>query len=397
MKYTMEVGIVPARHYMRVKCSIEGSIKHDYFLNENFRVLSASSNGADVAFLMDMKGSRPPFDEISRPISFDAKGDLQIVYEGYITDVIFDVNQIEEDTVELSSYSGWYPKPETAFAFDVTLALPEGYKIIANGRQTGAGRFVSVGEVTDIAIFASNAVERFAYASCGVRCEFLCPADMLPDIKNRADELTRVNALYTEMYGEPLSGSGAAEIISVFRPSGGWGYKRGNVSFVSAEWGRTEKRYHRDFHELAHGWWAIADVAKDDWINEGGAEYSAYIASKRLYGGDFVAQYIAERAELIRDSEDKTSIVDTKSDSPERHLNHYVKTTFMFMRAAELFGEARVTDILRDFYSAHRETRRAATADFLLPLSGDERAFFSECLFAEDWRALTRDWRLGSE
>lgn len=196
------------------------------------------------------------------------------------------------------------------------------------------------------------------------------------------------NRFFTEKFGGLSHRAGGTEIVSTFRPGGGWGYKRGNASFVSVEWGRKEKQYQGDFHELAHGWWSIANVQTDDWINEGGAEFSAFSATRRLYGEKYAAKKIAEYLEEIGKSDGKVSIVDTSADSPDRYVNHYFKTTVMYLGAEKRFGEERVFALLRKVFQRYRDARDAATEGFLSLCDSDMRPFFEQYLFADDWSKL---------
>ncbi len=389
LKYDLDVSIEPAKHYLHVKGRIEG-IDGALYLNENFTLLHTSSNGQNISCSMDREQPHPPFDMVSRPITFGTSNDtVEIEYEGVIAETIAEINQIDAHTVELASYSGWYPKPKilnTLFDFAVNLHLPKGYEIASNGRCMENGCIVSAAPSDDIVIFASDQVERFAYQSGNVRCTFLCPSDMLGPMEHRAKELVWANNFFTEKYGA-LDTDGGTEIVSVFRPSDGWGYKRGNASFVSSDWGRADCHYQGDFHELAHGWWGIANITKDDWINEGGAEFSAFSAARQLYGLEYAEKKYAEYLAEIEKVNCNVSIVDTDNLSEYRYLNHYIKTTVMFVNAQKNFGEEKVFGLLRDVFQQHKGNRSATTEGFL-SLCGDMRPFFEKYLFAADWKKL---------
>jgi len=393
MRYDLDVSIEPASHYLHVRGKIEGAGSNTYYLNENFTLLGAWSMGEKIGFTMDKNRPRPAFDSVSRPVFFDTENhEIEFEYEGTIQGIIVDVNQISEDIVELASYAGWYPKPgnpDAVFDFQVDLHLPEGYEIASNGKCMDGGRIVSTAKEFDIAVFASNRLERFTYEKDNVVCSFLCPSDMIPQMKQRAEDLLWANRFFTEKFGDLSDQAGGTEIVSTFRPGGGWGYKRGNVSFVSAKWGRKEKQYQGDFHELAHGWWSIADVTTaNDWINEGGAEFSAFSAARRLYGGEYAEKKIAEYLEEIDNSDGRISIVNTASDSEYRYLNHYFKTTVMYLNAEKVFGEERVFALLREVFRRYRDTCNATTECFLALCDSDMKLLFERYLFADDWSKL---------
>lgn len=392
MKYYLELRIEPENHFLHVSGKIEDAESSRFYLNENFTLLHAESEGSEIAVTMEKDQPHPAFDSVSRPIVFDtAATEISFEYEGFLPERIADVNQIDADVVELASYSGWYPKPkelDTLFDFEVELHLPAGYEIASNGRCEEDGRIVSTAREFDIVIFASRLVKRFTYEAGAVKCSFLCPPDLLPQMESRAEDILWANRFFTEKYGALSGQGGASEIVSVFRPNGGWGYKRGNASFVSAEWGRKEKQYQGDFHELAHGWWSIANVRTNDWINEGGAEFSAFSAARARYGEEYGKQQVKKYLEEIESSDSETSIVEVGPDSPDRYLNHYFKTTVMYLLAQKRFGEERLFGLLRQVFQTYQNTQEATTEGFLALCDAEMKPFFEECLFARDWKTL---------
>lgn len=240
----------------------------------------------------------------------------------------------------------------------------------------------------DIVLFASNKVKRVIFDEGVIKLIFLCPDEMLPNMSNRAKDIAKANSYFTEKYGEIQVQSAKKEIISVFRPRGGWGYKRGNATFMSYEFNKNETKYTGDFHELAHGWWGIANVIADDWINEGGAEFSAYSASKYIYGSKYAENLENNYIEQINKSDSKTSIIDTTSTSLDRYLNHYIKTAMMFINAAKCFGEDRVFSLLKVAYNKYAGKRSATTTGLLYLCEPDMKTYFEKLLFAKNWKEI---------
>jgi hypothetical protein len=154
---------------------------------------------------------------------------------------------------------------------------------------------------------------------------------------------------------------------------------------MSAEWGKNETQYKDDFHELAHGWWGIANVTTDDWINEGGAEFSAYAAAKHIYGEEYSRKCISDYIEAISKSTEKVSIVDTTASSPDRYVNHYQKTAIMFINAQKEFGNEKVFSLLKRVYQTFKGTKAATTERFLSICDADMRNFYEDYLFATGW------------
>ncbi|WMJ22472.1 hypothetical protein RBG61_10805 [Paludicola sp. MB14-C6] len=392
MKYFLEVYFEPIRHYIHVKGMIHNSVSNKFYLNENFTILNATSKCEKIAFHMNKEQPHPAFDKVSRPIIFDTENnEIEFEYEGTVPEIIADINQIDENIIELSSYSGWYPKPanfEVDFDFELNIKLPKGYEVVSNGKIVDYEHIISVQKETDIALFASNEVERYEYDESNVKCTFLCPSEMIEQLEQRAKDIIQANKIFVETFGNLDMKSGVTEIVSVFRPRGGWGYKRGNVTFLSAELGKKEKQYKYDYHELAHGWWKIANVTTDDWINEGGAEFSAYVAAKHIYGAPYAQKYISNCIEEITKSNDNVSIVDTDYQSQQRYLNHYIKPTIMHINAQKIFGDKRVFDLLKKVFTKYQNTQNATTYDFLSLCDDDMRIYYEKYLFANDWHQL---------
>ena len=139
---------------------------------------------------------------------------------------------------------------------------------------------------------------------------------------------------------------------------------------------------------MAHGWWGIADCSSNDWINEGGAEFSAFSAAKHIYGEEYADSVIQNYISQIKKSADEEAIVDSTPGSQYRYLNHYIKTTVMFVNACERFGENRVFDLLKELYEKFAATRNATTNEFLNLCKPDMRVFFEKLLFAKGWKEI---------
>lgn len=341
MKYHISARIEPIMHYIYVNCKLENKIGNTFFINENFKILNVKTKYGVIPYHIDRFAPHPPFDGVSRPITFDTdENNIEIEYEGVIPNVISDVNRIDEDIIELACYAGWYPKPadsDTLFSFDVQLELPSGYELASNGMIKEYSHIFSNELQSDIAIFASNKVSRVVINDNAIHMVFLCPEVLLPKISNQANDIAKANSIFTEKYGEIYHNSAKNEIVTVLRPSAGWGYKRGKTSFMPYEWGLNTTHYIMDFHELAHGWWSIA-------------------------------------------------IVETNSISNDRELNHYIKTTIMFITAQKRFGDDRVFDLLKTLYRKFAGTKYATTDAFLGLCDLDMREYFHELLYAKNWK-----------
>lgn len=412
MHYELQAVVRPSQQFLKVSGNLTGVEGQEgrFYLNENMEILSACAGGRKIGFWMDREGQRQPVDEVSRPVIFENDGEaFHFQYQGVLPEVMSEVNGIREGLVELAYYSGWYPKPVRMgklFTYTLDLAVPEDYEVAANGDMEEGHlseallpgekcvRIVSRGTVEDIAIFASNRVSRFHDCLEGLDITFLCPQEFAGSIEKRAGDIAKANRFYVEKYGALPGGSAGTQIVSVFRPGPGWAYKRNHVSFLSADQLREDSgQYRLDFHELAHGWWSVGDMERADWINEAGAEFSAFEAAKAIYGPDFSDPYEKECRQKIAEAGRVESIMASGFGSPYRSLNHYTKTTMMYILAARRFGEERMFDLLRRLYREFKDTKNAVTDDFLRLCDEDMRQFFVTALFAEDWEPLLAEKR----
>lgn len=91
---------------------------------------------------------------------------------------------------------------------------------------------------------------------------------------------------------------------------------------------------------------------------------------------------------MIKKSKEKVSIFGTDYKSPDRYINHYIKTTVMFIKAQKLFGDERVFGLLKKFFQTYKNTRNATTKDFLSLCDNEMKSFFEKYLYTDDWNKL---------
>ncbi|HML46849.1 MAG TPA: hypothetical protein PKE04_08885, partial [Clostridia bacterium] len=220
-----------------------------------------------------------------------------------------------------------------------------------------------------------------------MRIGIFCPVESLCRVSTMFVELKQGMLQLIDWFGLPL-GMQKPTLCNVWRPRGGWGYRRGHTSFMSHKW--VVEQFHGEFHEMAHSWWGVADVTAQDWINEGGAEFSSFLLCSRLYGKDCADALLASYWEHIEEAGTGFSIAETPPSSPDRYVNHYEKTTLMYLEACRRFGESEVIGLLRALYERHCASRDATTEGFLAlcreKLSPEAERFFRQCLYAKNWR-----------
>ncbi|MEJ2052271.1 MAG: hypothetical protein P8X42_00005, partial [Calditrichaceae bacterium] len=143
--------------------------------------------------------------------------------------------------------------------------------------------------------------------------------------------------------------------------------------------------------EIAHYWWSIADVnTPDDWINEGLAEYSAFIVSKTMIGEEFTNQLLKEYKQRVESTETETAIALTENNSPDREVNRYDKAVLMFNEAAQKFGKENLHLFLKTLYERFAGTGNLTTALFLQyarsRMGTEAENFFETALYDPDWK-----------
>ena len=433
MKYDLNIKIIPKEHYIKVKGSITDiSIPNGvnvFYLNENFKINRLTSNQKDIEFRHDKDKPCPLYDVTSRPVILKTPAkELEFEYDGYIPEITNYINQIDEDIVELSSYSGWYPKEimftdntETFepridggnFEFKLTVELPSEYVFTANGEvknidnssDVSIYNVSSYGDDFDIAVFASNKVIKIEKSLNDITVSSICPPIMEKKNTLKLDKLIEGQERITELLGKPIK---KQSMCFINRPRGGWGYMR--TAFVSMpgiadendEWFKdlSEKSMTLsiggDLHELAHGWWSIASSTDcNDWINEGGAEFTMLAVLKDMLKLEDYSSLIEKHEYIkhINELASESAISETKTEEWDaRYENRYEKTAIMYIGAEIRFGRENLFKFLREFYEQNKTVRTANTAKFLdvceKVLGEEAREYFNWLLNAKGWKSI---------
>jgi hypothetical protein len=413
MKYSLTVKLQPEQHYISVKGAAEkvnSQYLQQFYLNESFKIKSLASQNGELSFTFDKTGDRPPFDHVSRPVVINVGiEDLYFEYDGVIEDIISGVNQINEGLVELACYSGWYPKIydlSFEFDFDITLEIPKGYFLITNGstsliESTGDNNryhLKSNDIVTDIVLFASNKVSHAQKTSGGFDISVYCSDKMKDAALRKMEQIITGYEILLRLYGDsPLITN---TVNYVYRPFGGWGYVRGNLVMMPEQetMGEAPSQYdlansvHIDLHELAHNWWGIAPSTSYDWINEGAAEFSSLILIKEMFGEEVYSTFVEYHVAQMDNEVNAVSILDTNSDSPDRELNHYSKTTLMYIGAEKRFGKQLLLGFLKKYCHYYLGTSDANTTNYLemceAEMGKDAREYFQRLLTLKGWKGI---------
>jgi len=307
--------------------------------------------------------------------------------------------------VELAMYLTWYPRPSSGavFAFDLEADLPSDYVTVTNGEPAGRkeenGRNIthwkSYAPGNDIALLAAPGLRRADTARGSVAVEIYY--DKLPAsyVDSMRTSLLRSMDRLTTLLGKPAG----AELIRVaYSPREAWGYVRMPLIVVSEgnalSWRSKEFGTARDFryltHEIAHYWWKYANMASpDDWINEGLAEYSAFMVSREVVGEGFADKLLAECRERASQSKTADPVAETRGDSPDREINRYDKPVLLLNALRVKYGDRKFEGFLHALYAKFVSSDAATTGMFLdvtrETLGAEARAIVRNAVFGKVW------------
>jgi aminopeptidase N len=143
-------------------------------------------------------------------------------------------------------------------------------------------------------------------------------------------------------------------------------------------------------HEMAHYWWNMANMGTpEDWLNEGMAEYSAFIISEEIIGKDFTNQLLSEYNKRASESKTETPIVETDNNSPDREVNRYDKPTIIFNELRQKYGKEKINNFLKSLYARFASTKIVNTPSFLdemeKQIGKEAMEYFSNALYAKKW------------
>ena len=401
--YRLQVRIEPALHSLEAQASIQHPPAPRFYLYKGLSVHQVIADGKRVPFHTDSSAAPLPYAPMAVAVAVDAEDirELQVNYGGEIDEVVWAVNMIAPDLVELAFYSAWFPLYAgfKLYTFELEANLPQNFVITSNAFEKSQRRedgraitvWTSCGPGIDVVLLASPHFQRLAVGGQGTDVELyyyrLPPQVLKPKIEGLVAGMKRL----TSLYGPPQV-KGILRLA--YSPRGGWGYSRIPLIVVSEERARgvlsAENGEANDFrdnsHEMAHFWWIIADpTTPDDWINEGLAEFTAFRLTEERFGEGFAAARLAEYRQNASRNKTASAIAETTGDSPDREINRYDKAALMFIEAQHRFGEAALDRVLKAIYARFVGTGKATTTAFLQEVENqmgkEAAAYFREELY----------------
>ncbi|WP_420175039.1 M1 family aminopeptidase [Luteococcus sp. OSA5] len=320
---------------------------------------------------------------------------VRLRYRGRLPETMAEgTNVLNDDVLELSIYSAWYPVPLDlgSFSWRLHLDVPSGWRLFTNGEpgQDGVLHHDGNAATGDIAVAGARKVDVMHLAD-GVE---LVTCGSVGDAASELGPLiVQGLALLRNWYGAPERLDAGRVVVT---ERGGYPYSRMPTVFASAEMveKQTARNVHVLGHELAHFWWNIAPVAShDDWINEALAEYSALRLTEELVGSeasDKVVRGYQLEAEMSR--EDPPMAHTDPDDEKSYATNKYNRGSLFFRALAELLEPNELDALLTRFHTAHAVAGDASIEGFVELLRQADPALAGEAQRVLEERAWDGHW-----
>jgi hypothetical protein len=409
--YRIYTKIEPVNNMIECSVEIENPADSSFFLNKDMNISRLEADGIEAKYILKesdeslfMPNSRRVILQSGIPKKLFIKYSGKFVNGNY-PQMISNVNMILPDIVELALYLTWYPIfKNSGINFELSTDLPDNFSVVTNGRfdeeKKENGRSItkwkSFSSGMDIVILAAPNMKKSVLINDGVIIEIYY--DKISDgyiDSMKTDLLNSVNGL-TRLLGK----SKKENLVRVaYSPRKYWGYVRTPFIIVSEGnalyWNKEKFKSARDFryltHEIAHYWWGSAEVnTPEDWINEGLAEYSAFIISEKYRGKEFCDQLLKEYTERAGKSKTETPIALTEEKSQDREVNRYDKPTILFNELRNKYGEETINRFLKSLYETFSDKQKATTEMFLevmeKEIGKEAKDYFSDALYSKVWK-----------
>jgi hypothetical protein len=403
--YLFKISINPERSQLQCRAEIQHALDSCFILAKCFNVKRITSEGKQILFNQQPSMQNENCTEI---IIERIPENLVIEYSGQVNIDSFPksmstMNMVRTGLVELSNQIDWFPRTKNfaPFTYQLELNVPSDYVTITNGsleherikHKRSITTWKSEGLSYGITLLSAPELKQTVITRNGITIEIYydkLPKSYIDSMKNNLSEA--MNKLI-ELNGKP----GANKLVRiVYSPRAAGGYARSPLIIVS-EYYALEQRSHKygferdlrlNIHEIAH-YWSLANTSTpDDWINEGLAEYSAYLISEELSGKDFADLLLKEYQDIVNNSKTNSSIIETNEISMDREINRYYKPVMLFNEISQKYGSDKLKKFFRNLYSRFLNEKAATTEIFLdeteKSIGTEAKDFFYEALHKKD-------------
>jgi hypothetical protein len=411
-RISLDLTIQPDSGYIAGIMSCEEVPDTVFYLYRGFSLKSVTANGHEVRYkrLQDINESISTAYQIS-----PARGNLIIKFSGKIgledlSRLKGGYNSIGPDLVELSDFFNWYPhfKQQSPVQYSFSIDLPKNFNCVTNAflekTDTIRGRFITQWHfekpLNNIILLAFPGMKMKYGESGEYKIEVYYKWLSESYIDSMITDLGKTVELYTGFYNKP----GSNNLIRIcYSPRSAGGYARAPVIVVSEKFAleqRTSKwGYARDFrlnaHELAHYWSRANTSTADDWMNEGFAEFSALLASKKIIGNEFSDLLITEYEGIVKNAKTDISIMETDAGTWEREINRYYRPALLLDKLLVRYGCERIQYLFKQLYNRFG-TGDAATTETFLSCLGEclgrnEMEAFKKELYLKNYYAVKKE------
>ncbi|MGE5432274.1 MAG: M1 family aminopeptidase [Syntrophomonadaceae bacterium] len=247
--------------------------------------------------------------KLNSPLAKGEKTDFKLKYSGKIGIVSqWKINRIKEDWVELGLYSPWFPFDPSLkeFSYNMSLGLPEGYKLSVNGHPEYKGGIYYVSNPhadNDIVITASKNMRQWRFSDDSISISLNSASDISDSTAEGILQLgKKILGNYIAWFG---SKEGLETSIVISPRQTGGGYARKGFIVLSKisdkDFSTSKTDFVRYFsHEFAHLWFSSAPSDSwEDWLNESFSEFASLMMVRSLAGEKAFMERINKKKEKI--------------------------------------------------------------------------------------------------
>lgn len=322
--YKLQTSIEPEQRSLRAEtfltlvCLVPKVDTIEFSLNENFPIQQISLNNIEpLSVDRRMTNDGESFYKLVSRITY-VSGDtlvLSISYSGSLNATL-EFGVISPQITELSGYINWFPylsaTDYSETKTDLSVTLPSKYEFTSNGFLVSDDR---VG-LTKTKCWHNENEFQFDFVivtSDSMKLQQVSPHRFIfYSTETERQQLIKMITFsseciyyYTTLYG-PSKLKKDITIVSLprNRPSTNAYYRSTLMVFLKSylETDGGSWQFNKNlFHEIAHFFWIVTSSVRppDSWIDEGLAEYSAWLAVDKIYGKDYFNKCLERATNII--------------------------------------------------------------------------------------------------
>lgn len=384
-KYELEIKINPKKRKIKVEGNIylvnHKKMQRGYFdLHKSFKIHDFLLNDEETKILkkedLNTMAIRPAVKRYLFEIPEKRKIKISINYSGQLlyfpefgetNSELFLDDRINEQRIELASYSVWYPQFcdfGELFSYDIVLYIPREYKMVTQSDQITEKIFNNKSitrwkceEATDIAVIGCSDFKYKKEESDNISYEAYFTD--LPEefIKKDYEQTVKTYNYFEEKMGSPSKNKISFKRVFSPKKYGQGAFQRGGMTVFSQGYilDLLKKYPEINFlkgnaHELAHMWWNFSK-GKHDWINESFAEFFCLLALKNISGSNIDDNIKRYQDAVKKVGKDTHCLYEHPlSNSGDGMTIRYLKGSLMLYEIYDYVKEEKFFQLCREFY-----------------------------------------------